>query len=111
MKKIIYWSGLFCLLMQQAVLASEEYTVAWDDWARPRSAAYIIELPAVKAAVQAWTLNPQQFLQIQYPGGETGVLWSDELADWLTSLGVPQTQIRLLPGSARADQIILSVQP
>ena len=82
-----------------------QFEVDADTWARPRTAVAVMKMGPVGEAVRAWMNDPAQMLEIRYPGGESGMLWAEELRDWLVSLGVPLEQIQTLSGSAVADRL------
>ena len=95
-------------------LAQGEQTIhrlSAELWARPRSGARVVAMPAVREAVRALLVAPTgSRLVIRYPGGEEGSLWAEELRVWLVSLGVETPLMDLRPGSSEADQIELLVE-
>lgn len=76
-----------------------------EQWELARSGESILLLPALNQIVNRWLLNKQHMIQIQYPGGEEGELWVQELTDWLVSLGIPSNHIVIAAGSG-ADDVI-----
>lgn len=93
-----------------AAAASQQWTLSADAWNQPRSASMVMKLPAVHAAVQAWSQAPQQRkLILLHAGGETGSLWADELQGWLVALGVPSDRIESRPGG-KAGELELQVE-
>lgn len=80
------------------------------DWARPRSAEMVLALAPVSDAVRTWTQTPSAELVIRHPRGEAGVLWADELRDWLVALGVPSRSIVPTPTGGVTGSIELSVR-
>lgn len=106
--------GLLVLPMLVVMLSvspsASAYELTADHWARPRSAAAVLGMDAVRQAVAEWVKRPGGIIEIQYPGGEAGMLWADELRDWLVSLGVPLDGIRTLSGSAAADRLQLVIR-
>lgn len=93
-----------------AAPAVEEWTVGADDWARPRTAASVVALPAVRAAVAAWRERPDTRIAIVHPGGEQGSLWGREIHDWLVALGLAPRQLALRPGGPRDDAVLLRLE-
>lgn len=84
--------------------------LGYDEWSRPRSADYVLQLPAVSGVMRDWSQAVAgSRVQIRYPGGEEGNLWALELRDWLVALGLPGDLISISPGSAHEDELILSV--
>lgn len=93
------------------VAASQTHHLTSEQWAVPRSAETIINMPALTAAMNDLRTNPGGRLLIRYPGGDAGTLWMNELRSWLVSLGVPSTKIETVPGSANGQVIELEVLP
>ena len=92
-------------------LSASAYELEADTWARPRSAQAVLAMQPVRAAVDEWLRTPTQLIEIHYPGGETGMLWAEELRDWLVSLGIPLSRLRTSPGSAAADRLQILIRP
>ena len=90
-------------------LAADEFVwaVSADEWARPRSAEVILTMEPVVQSVRLWMQSPGHQLLIKHPGGEEGLLWGEELKDWLVSLGVSSSDVRTIPGHARNDELII----
>ena len=120
--------ALFIILISASVSASESVAVITaDEWARPRSGASLVQMPALKRTVRDYlrmqgdaqnsaqddtqgnTQSGQRIL-IHHPRGEEGVLWAEELRGWLVALGVPSTDIELSADSTRIDAIELEVK-
>ena len=76
-----------------------------ETWDMPRHGEALLKVPELAAVVNDWQKNPQQKIELRYPGGEEGELWVEELKDWLVSLGVPSGAIELSPGSDAQDII------
>lgn len=76
-----------------------------EQWELARSGETILSLPALKQVVGAWLSDKQKVIEIQYPGGEDGEFWVQELTDWLVSLGIPSDNMVTTPGSG-ADDVI-----
>ena len=100
--------GLLLLAAVQPLMAAERfYQVTAAEWARPRQGDLLVTYPGLKDAIQEWNQSNAGRIQIRYPGGEEGVLWAEELRDWLVALGVPSTQSETVPGSRDADSVDL----
>ena len=84
---------------------SESVQLRAETWELSRHGEKLIKNAELSALVQAWSAQSGAQLEIRYPGGEEGELWSEELKSWLVSLGVPSTAIQSLPGSEAADII------
>ena len=76
-----------------------------EQWELTRNGEALLSVPVLHTVINAWLQDKQKKIEIQYPGGEEGELWVQELADWLVSLGIPSTDIVASPGSG-ADDII-----
>ena len=76
-----------------------------EQWELARSGETILSLPVLNQLVTAWLAEKQKIIEIQYPGGEDGELWVQELTDWLVSLGIPSKFMVTTPGSG-ADDVI-----
>lgn len=89
--------------------ASSMEATAWElhaeQWELARSGETILSLPVLKQLVGAWLADKQKVIEIQYPGGEDGEFWVQELTDWLVSLGIPSDNMVTTPGSG-ADDVI-----
>lgn len=93
-----------------ASAASDEVWIDAESWARPRSGAVVASMPDLRALVQTWMGRPGWVLQIRYPGGEEGLLWAEELHDWLIALGVSSRSIRKLPGASAEDRLEVALR-
>ena len=76
-----------------------------EQWELARSGDYVLSLPAVNDVVNAWLKDRQQVIEIQFPGGEEGEFWMQELFDWMVALGVPSANMITTPGSGAVDII------
>lgn len=94
-----------------AAASDYQWIISADEWVRPRDGARVAGLAPLRDSVAKWMREPDQRLVIRYPGGEEGVLWADELRDWLVALGVPSAQVELMPGYPRADAMAVAVRP
>lgn len=84
-----------------------EYSIHAEVWARPRSGDSLLVLPALQSLLRDYDANLNATIEIRYPGGEEGVLWAQELQDWLVALGVPSRRIETVVGSGVQDSIRL----
>ena len=76
-----------------------------EQWELARSGETILSIPVLKQVVRAWLVDREKIIEIQYPGGEDGDFWVQELTDWLVSLGIPSDNMFTTPGSG-ADDVI-----
>jgi hypothetical protein len=86
---------------------NESVQLRAETWELSRHGEKLIKNAELSTLVQAWSAQADAQLEIRYPGGEEGELWSEELKSWLVSLGIPSTAIQSLPGSEAADIINL----
>ncbi len=98
---------ILLLLTAPAAAAEHQWIVTADAWYLPRDGARVASMPPVEKAVHAWLKAPKGRLVIRYPGGEEGILWSEELRDWLVSLGIPSEHIETASGLDRNDAVII----
>ena len=76
-----------------------------EQWELTRSGESLLSQPVLKGVVTAWLQHQDEIIEIQYPGGEEGELWVQELMDWFVSLGIPSSQMLAVPGSGVDDVI------
>lgn len=76
-----------------------------EQWEIARSGETLLTLPVLNRLVTAWLDDRQKLIEIQYPGGEEGEFWVQELTDWLVSLGIPSVHMVTAPGSGSDDII------
>lgn len=88
---------------------SNDFILTAEQWAIPRHGERILKMPEIKRFIQLWHNNPQQMIEINYPGGENGELWLTELKDWFIALGVSSAKIKSIAGSGSKDIIKLTV--
>ena len=81
------------------------YALYAEQWEITRSGESILSLPVLNQIINAWLGDRQKKIEIQYPGGEEGEFWVQELTDWFVSLGIPSDHMVIAPGSG-ADDVI-----
>lgn len=93
----------------KADIKADNEADAWilraEQWEIARSGESVLSLPVLNKVVNAWLKEKQNTIEIQYPGGEEGEFWVQELTDWLVSLGVPSSSMQTVPGSGADDMI------
>lgn len=97
------------LLKQSSNIASDKWELRAEQWEMARSGESILSLPVLNRLVNTWLRDKQKKIEIQYPGGEEGEFWVQELNDWLVSLGIPSDHMILVPGSGADDMIRLNL--
>jgi hypothetical protein len=89
--------------------AQDIETLSQAQWNIPRSATTIIGMSAIQNTVRKYQASNGSRIHIRYAGGDEGTLWVNELRSWLVSLGVPSSDIELLPGASNPEQLELRV--
>jgi hypothetical protein len=91
------------------VYGDESWQITALEWAQPRHGEMLVRQPALAATIGRLQQQPQARLRIRYPGGDEGVLWAEELQAWLVALGLASNRIERIPGSSKADTIMLEI--
>ncbi len=102
---------LLILLASSVSSYAQVWALSADLWASPRTAERVSKMNSVRTMVQTWQKQPQRILDIYYPGGEEGIIWANELKDWLIALGIPAEKIQTHPGNDSEDQLTMSINP
>jgi hypothetical protein len=92
-----------------AIVAENTMVLHAEQWEMARSGELLLTLPVLKKLVTAWLNEKQKMIEIQYPGGEEGEFWVQELTDWLVSLGIPSNHMITTPGSGSDDMIRFNI--
>jgi len=103
-------AALGLVLALSAAPMADACVVSAAEWERPRSAAMVLELPAVRECVAAWRAQADHRLLLVHAPGEEGGLWAAELRDWLVALGVPLARIDLRAVGADPASLELRVE-
>lgn len=85
------------------------FRLSAEQWELARDGDDIMTLPTLKHLVQQWLEDPARTIEVQYPGGEEGEFWVQQLTDWLVALGIPSNHMVVVPGSGVDDMITLRV--
>ncbi len=83
----------------------EAWELHAEQWEMARSGESLLLLPVLNQLINAWLLEKHKKIEVQYPGGEEGEFWVQELTDWLVSLGIPSSYMVIAPGSGADDMI------
>jgi hypothetical protein len=86
-------------------VAAKTWVLQAEQWEFARNGESILSLPVLSDVINLWLKDRQKLIEIQYPGGEEGEFWVQELADWLVALGVPSNRMIIVPGSGSGDMI------
>ena len=88
-----------------ATKKATDWLLKAEQWELTRSGEALLSVPVLNTVINAWLQDKQKKIEIQYPGGEEGEFWVQELADWLVSLGIPSVDIVTTPGSGAEDMV------
>jgi len=80
-----------------------------EQWDLSRTGDRMLGIEGLRQAVNQWSADTSQVIELRYPGGEEGDLWVSQLSDWLVALGVPSSNLNTVPGSGSGDIIRIQV--
>lgn len=83
----------------------QNFLLRAEQWELVRHGERLISVPVLNEVIKEWSLENGRSIELQYPGGEEGELWVQELTGWLISLGIPSQYLIAVPGSGEADII------
>ncbi len=89
--------------------AAGDSVIRAEQWELVRKGDKVVSLDALNRAVKRWAASTNKMIEIQYPGGEEGEIWMNELRGWLISLGVASKYLLAVPGSGQEDLIRLKI--
>jgi len=92
-------------IVKQAASPAATWQLTAEQWEFARNGESMLSLPALKQVVKAWLTEKNKIIEIQYPGGEDGEFWVQELRDWFVALGIPSDNMISVPGSGADDMI------
>ena len=101
--------GSVALSVALSAAAAESFPVPVALWDRPRSGQIVLELAAVKQAVDAYLAAPDVRLIIHHPPGQASLLEAEELRAWLVALSISPDRVGLKNDLARGDALTLEV--
>lgn len=101
--KSIRFLGLYLFFFYASGVVATEFSVTLkaELWDMPRHGESLIKQPELGKMVHYWKDQPDQVIEIRYPGGEEGGVWVRELMDWLVALGIPSSAMTHLQGVGR----------
>ncbi len=104
--------GVILLLLSliSPVLHAEAVTITAEEWAHPRTAARLIDVPALRELIDTFDRQPDGAIIVRHPTGDEGMLWAEEMRSWLVALGIPSYRVELVTQSELADRIMLEVR-
>ena len=104
----------FSVPISAATGSTSQWILNAEQWELNRTDRRITTIPALNQLVKTWLgrveAEPDLKMILQYPGGEEGEIWVQEVADWLVTYGIPSHYIIMQPGSAADDMIKLSLR-
>ncbi len=95
--------------IQGAYNKEKKWELHAEQWELARSGESLLLLPVLNELINTWLLEKHKKIEVQYPGGEEGEFWLQELTDWLVSLGIPSNHMMIVPGSGADDMIRFSL--
>ncbi len=101
------FSGVGAALLLTISVHAEEYRLSYADWIAPRSGERILTLEPVQQVVRDVLYDERKGVEISYRGGEQGLIWANELAEWLVVLGLEPQRIELAPGHENEGELRL----
>jgi len=89
--------SLFACIATGAALQAnaQSFVVPPELWDRPRSAAAVMERPAVRQAVAAWLAQPAARLLVRHGPGQESLLQAEEIRAWLIALALEAERVTL----------------
>ncbi|MGB1111071.1 MAG: hypothetical protein ACPG4N_11995 [Gammaproteobacteria bacterium] len=102
-------AGLIVGVLGMVGLSAGAQPISDDFWLAPRNGRAVLEEPTIRANLQRWLDNPGSRIVVRYPGGEEGLLWANDLRDWLVASGVESSAIVLLAGSG-GGSVVMEVE-
>jgi len=103
----IFFGGLLAGLCQVAHAAA----ITPEMWDRPRTAATVMEQPAVRQVVNAYLARGRTMLVIRHAPVTDSVLQAEELRSWLIALAVEAGRLRLRGDLAPGHPLTLEIEP
>ena len=86
-----------------------QWILTEEQWDLVKQGEQLLTMSVMQQAVDAWSLQQGQAIELRYPGGEEGELWVQELKDWLISLAIPSKYLFSVAGSGKAGVIIIRI--
>ncbi len=88
-----------------------QWTITRAQWSGVVTAAQVLEVQPLQAAIVALDALPGSRLVVIHNGGENGLFWASDLKGWLVALGVPSARIVNRTGAIASDKIRLRIEP
>lgn len=109
------WLAAFVLALGIGTCAEAASTAHWTltqaQWNGVTSAAQVIAVKPLRAAIAAFDATPGARLVVIHNGGEDGLFWAADLKGWLVALGVPSARIVDRISAIPPGRIRLQIRP
>jgi len=92
------------------IVIADPVTITAEQWARPRSGAFVAQELSLAPLIEALDLQPDGALIVQHARSDDGSIWAEELRAWLVALGVPSAQVVLVPRSGFEGRVTIDVR-
>lgn len=89
---------------------ARQWTLTQGQWSGVTTAAQVVRVAPLRAAVEALDAEPGSRLVVIHNGGEDGLFWAADLKGWLVALGVPSSRIVDRIGAIPPGSIHLRLQ-
>lgn len=115
MSKVVASVLMSALLFTQMVNATpylsnaQQWKLTEEQWDLVKQGEQLLHLPVLKQAIEAWSQQQGQVIELRYPGGEAGELWVEALKHRLISLAIPSKYLNAVAGSGEADVIMIKI--
>lgn len=101
---------LLLLSVVSPLVYADPVTITAEQWARPRSGAFIAQNLSLAPLIDALDRQPDGALVIQHARSDEGSVWAEELRAWLVALGVPSAQITLTARRGEEGRVTVDVR-
>jgi len=97
------------MLFAAAPVYAQSFSIPQELWDRPRSAAAVMERPAIGQAVSAWLALPGGRLVVHHGAGQEALLQAEELRAWLIALAIEAERVLLRNDLAPTEPLRLEI--
>lgn len=87
-----------------------QWTLTRSQWSGVTTAAEVVAIKPLHAAVAAFEATPGARLAVIHNGGEDGLFWAADLKGWLVALGIPSARIADHTEAIPQDEIRLRIE-
>jgi len=86
-----------------------ERAISREGWSAPATVEAAVHRLALNGLLEEFLEEPGRWVRIAHGGDTRGSAWAAEVRGWLVALGIPGQRIRMDPGMASPDQLVLDV--